>query len=105
MAFLAPSAQSVILGDHWSSRARNRFITLVHGHSLIVTLYSILHGIMRVHLHVSMESGDISVADLLVQEGYAQHAPESLESKVTGKKKTHFGVTNVDLPIPVEARA
>ncbi|XP_060781117.1 ATP-dependent RNA helicase TDRD9 isoform X2 [Neoarius graeffei] len=81
VACLAPSAQSVILGDPWSSRARNRFITLVHGRSLIVTLYSILHGVMRVHLHVSMETGDVSVADLLVQEGHARHATESFESK------------------------
>ncbi|XP_034157962.2 ATP-dependent RNA helicase TDRD9 isoform X1 [Pangasianodon hypophthalmus] len=81
VACLAPSAQSVILGNHWSSRARNRFITLVHGRSLIVTLYSILYGVMRVHLHVSMETGDVSVADLLVQEGHARPAPESFESK------------------------
>ncbi|XP_058242140.1 ATP-dependent RNA helicase TDRD9 isoform X1 [Hemibagrus wyckioides] len=81
VACLAPSAQSMILGNHWSSRARNRFITLVHGRLVMVTLYSILHGIMRVHLHVSMESGDISVADLLVQEGHARLIPESFESK------------------------
>ncbi|TST98546.1 ATP-dependent RNA helicase TDRD9 [Bagarius yarrelli] len=62
VAFLAPSAQSMIYGDCWSTRARNRFITLVNGRSVIVTLYSILHGIMRVHLLVSMETGDISQA-------------------------------------------
>lgn len=83
VAFLAPSAQSVILGNNWSSRARNRFITLVHGRSFMVTLYSIVHSIMRVHVYVSMEAGDISVADLLVQEGHARLAPESFESKVT----------------------
>ncbi|KAI4885618.1 hypothetical protein NFI96_019060 [Prochilodus magdalenae] len=81
IARLVPSAQSMILGDQWSSRARNRFITLVSGQSLIVSLYSILHGVMRVDLHVSMETGDISVADLLVQEGHACHAPESFESQ------------------------
>ncbi|XP_072532828.1 ATP-dependent RNA helicase TDRD9 [Salminus brasiliensis] len=78
---LAPSAQSMILGDQWSSRARNRFITLVSGHSLIVSLYSILHGVMRVDLHVSMDTGDVSVADLLVKEGHARYAPESFESQ------------------------
>ncbi|XP_062851750.1 ATP-dependent RNA helicase TDRD9 [Trichomycterus rosablanca] len=81
VACMAPSAQSLILGDRWSSRARNRFITLVHGHSLIVSLYSILHGVMRVHLHIAMETGDISLADLLVEEGHARSAPESFESQ------------------------
>ncbi|XP_026888009.2 ATP-dependent RNA helicase TDRD9 isoform X1 [Electrophorus electricus] len=81
LAGLAPSAQSMITGVQWSSRARNRFITLVNGRSLIVSLYSILHGVMRVHLHVSMETGDVDVANLLVQEGYARLVPESFESQ------------------------
>lgn len=83
VACLVPSARSVILGGRWSSQARNRFITLVCGRSLIVTLYSILHGVMRVHVHVSTDTGDVSVVDLLVQEGHARLAPESSESKVT----------------------
>ncbi|GAA6081720.1 ATP-dependent RNA helicase TDRD9 isoform X1 [Tachysurus ichikawai] len=81
VACLAPSAQSMIRGDQWSSQARNRFITLVHGCSVIVTLFSILHGVMRVHLHVSMETGDVSIADLLVKEGHARLSPETIESK------------------------
>ncbi|XP_053358332.1 ATP-dependent RNA helicase TDRD9 [Clarias gariepinus] len=81
VACLVPSARSVILGGRWSSQARNRFITLVCGRSLIVTLYSILHGVMRVHVHVSTDTGDVSVVDLLVQEGHARLAPESSESK------------------------
>ncbi|KAL6488110.1 hypothetical protein MHYP_G00047360 [Metynnis hypsauchen] len=81
IAGLAPSAQSMILGDQWSSRARNRFVTLVNGRSFIVSLYSILHGVMRVDLHVSTETGDVSVADLLVQEGHARSASESFESQ------------------------
>lgn len=81
LACMGPSAQSLILGDRWSSRARNRFKTLVGGHSAIVSLYSILHGVMRVDLHISTETGDASVADLLVQEGHACHVPESFESQ------------------------
>ncbi|XP_076841783.1 ATP-dependent RNA helicase TDRD9 [Brachyhypopomus gauderio] len=81
VAGLAPSAQSVITGGPWSSRARNRFVTLVSGHSLVVSLYSVLHAVMRVHLHVSTETGDVNVTDLLVQEGHARHAPESFESR------------------------
>ncbi|ROL49634.1 ATP-dependent RNA helicase TDRD9 [Anabarilius grahami] len=81
IAGMGPSAQSLILGDRWSSRARNRFKTLTSGRSAIVSLYSILHGVMRVDLHISLEMGDISVADLLVQEGHACHTPESFESQ------------------------
>lgn len=105
VAFLAPSAQSVILGDNWSSQARNRFITLVHGRSFIVTLYSIVHGVMRVHVHISMEMGDVSVADLLVQEGHARLAPESFESKVTQRETAkHITDLSVDLATPKEAK-
>ncbi|XP_052007459.1 ATP-dependent RNA helicase TDRD9 [Xyrauchen texanus] len=81
IAGMGPSAQSLILGDRWSSRARNRFKMLTSGCSAIVSLYSILHGVMRVDLRISMETGDVSVADLLVQEGHACHAPESFESQ------------------------
>ncbi|XP_066535114.1 ATP-dependent RNA helicase TDRD9 isoform X2 [Hoplias malabaricus] len=81
IAGVCPSAQSMICGDQWSSRARNRFITLVSGRSLIVTLFSILHGVMRVHLHVALETGDVSVADLLVKEDHALYAAESFESQ------------------------
>lgn len=81
IARMAPSAQSLILGDRWSSRARNRFKTLTSGRSAIVSLFSVLHGVMRVDLHISTETGDVSVADLLVQEGHACHTPESFESQ------------------------
>ncbi|KAF4089842.1 hypothetical protein AMELA_G00042910 [Ameiurus melas] len=80
VACLAPSAQSVILGEQWSGGARNRF-TRCSERAPIVTLYSLLHAVMRVHLHVPMETGDVSVADLLVQEGHARPAPESFESR------------------------
>uniref|UniRef100_A0A673GWA8 ATP-dependent RNA helicase TDRD9 n=1 Tax=Sinocyclocheilus rhinocerous TaxID=307959 RepID=A0A673GWA8_9TELE len=83
IAGMGPSAHSLILGGRWSSRARNRFKTLTSSRSAIVSLYSILHGVMRVDLHISTEAGDVSVADLLVQEGYARHVPESFESQVT----------------------
>ncbi|KAL0178134.1 hypothetical protein M9458_027028, partial [Cirrhinus mrigala] len=69
------------MGPSAHSRARNRFKTLTSGRSAIVSLYSILHGVMRVDLHISMETGDVSVADLLVQEGHACHIPESFESQ------------------------
>ncbi|KAL7380920.1 hypothetical protein ABVT39_025994 [Epinephelus coioides] len=81
VAGMRPSAQSIILGNQWSSRARNRFITLVKGHSHIVSLYSILHGVMRVQLLISEETKNTSVVDILVEEEHAVKAEESFDSK------------------------
>ncbi|KAM7375860.1 hypothetical protein PAMP_005626 [Pampus punctatissimus] len=77
---ICPSAQSIILGDQWSSRARDRFITLVKGRSLIVSLFSILHGVMRVQLLINTETTSTSVADILVEEGHAVKAEENFDS-------------------------
>ncbi|KAG5267526.1 hypothetical protein AALO_G00222740 [Alosa alosa] len=82
LAFLAPSAQSMICGEQWSRRARNRFATLVHGRALAASLYSVLHGVVRVDLLVPTEIADsVSVTDILVKEGHARRTPESFESK------------------------
>lgn len=80
---MRPSNQSIILGNQWSSRARNRFINLVKGQSLIVSLYSILYGVMHVDLLIHSETANTSVVDLLVEEGHAVKAEESFDSKVT----------------------
>lgn len=80
---MRPSAQSIILGNQWSSRARDRFITLVKGHTLIVSLYSILHGVMRVELLINSETTSNSLVDILVEEGHAVKDEESFDSKVT----------------------
>ncbi|KAG7238509.1 hypothetical protein INR49_030782 [Caranx melampygus] len=76
-----PSAQSIIMGNKWSSRARDCFISLVKGNSLIVSLYSILHNVMRVQLLISTETRNASVVDILVEEGHAVRAEESFDSK------------------------
>lgn len=80
---MRPSNQSIILGNQWSSCARNRFINLVKGQSLIVSLYSILYDVMRVDLLIHSETANTSVVDLLVEEGHAVKAEESFDSKVT----------------------
>lgn len=80
---MRPSAQSIILGNQWSSRARNRFNSLVKGRSLFVWLYSILHGVMRVELLINTETANTSLLDILVEEGHAVKAEESFDSKVT----------------------
>nr|XP_057945957.1 ATP-dependent RNA helicase TDRD9 isoform X2 [Doryrhamphus excisus] len=76
-----PSAESVIFGNQWSSRARQRFMALVKDCSVLVSLYSILHGIMRVRLFICGENANKSVADVLVEEGHAVIAEESFDSK------------------------
>ncbi|XP_038584819.1 ATP-dependent RNA helicase TDRD9 isoform X1 [Micropterus salmoides] len=78
---MRPSAESIILGNQWSSRARDRFITLVKGRSLIVSLYSILHGVMHVQLLINTQTTNTSMVDILVQEGHAVTAEESFDSK------------------------
>lgn len=80
---MRPSAQSIIMGNQWSSRARDRFITLVKGHSVIVSLYSILHNVMRVQLLINTETMNTNVVNVLVEEGHAVKAEESFDSKVT----------------------
>lgn len=82
MVGMRPSAQSIILGNRWGRRARDRFITLVKGHSLIASLYSILHGVMRVHLLITSETDNTNVVDIMVREGHAVLAEESFDSKV-----------------------
>uniref|UniRef100_A0A674EMP3 ATP-dependent RNA helicase TDRD9 n=1 Tax=Salmo trutta TaxID=8032 RepID=A0A674EMP3_SALTR len=89
---MRPSAQSMILGDQWSSRARNRFITLVNGHPLIVSLFSILHGVMRVELLINTDTVTSSVADIMMQEGHAIKAEESFESKVPQTQASFLSV-------------
>ncbi|XP_076014599.1 ATP-dependent RNA helicase TDRD9 [Genypterus blacodes] len=84
VASICPSAQSLILGNPWSSSARYRFISLVKGHELTVSLYSILHGVMRVELLVNStddETATDSVADILVKEGHAAKAGECFDSE------------------------
>ncbi|KAM8737457.1 ATP-dependent RNA helicase TDRD9 isoform 2-T2 [Acanthopagrus schlegelii] len=81
VAGMHPSAQSIILGGQWSSQARNCFITLVKDRSLLVSLYSIQHGIMRVQVLINTETKNTSVVDILVQKGHAVKADEGLDSK------------------------
>uniref|UniRef100_A0A672ZLW6 RNA helicase n=1 Tax=Sphaeramia orbicularis TaxID=375764 RepID=A0A672ZLW6_9TELE len=78
---MRPSAQSMILGNQWSSLARDRFIILVKGHSLMVSLYSIVHNIMRVELLTIIDMENTSVVDILVREGHAVKVEESYDSK------------------------
>ncbi|XP_019725760.1 ATP-dependent RNA helicase TDRD9 isoform X2 [Hippocampus comes] len=78
---MRPSAESIIFGNRWSSRARHRFMALVKGHSVIVSLYSVLHNVMRVQLLISSDTTNRSIVDIFVEEGHAIRAEESFDSK------------------------
>lgn len=78
---MRPSAKSIILGNRWSSRSRDRFVALVKGNTHMVSLYSILHGVMRIELLINSDKLDTSVRDILVEEGHAEKVEESFESK------------------------
>ncbi|KAG7277321.1 hypothetical protein CRUP_005855 [Coryphaenoides rupestris] len=78
---MRPSAQSLILGDQWSSGARERYMELTRGHTVIVSLYSVLHGVMRVVLYSSSRDASVNVADVMVREGHAVAAAECYDSK------------------------
>lgn len=82
---MRPSAKSIILGNRWSSRSRDRFVALVKGNTHMVSLYSILHGVMRIELLINSDKLDTSVRDILVEEGHAEKVEESFESKVKVK--------------------
>ncbi|CAL8272859.1 unnamed protein product [Merluccius merluccius] len=78
---MRPSAQSLILGQQWSSQAREHYIALTRGHLTIVSLYSVLHGVMYVELFVTVDGSSVNVADVMVKEGHAVKAPEGYDCK------------------------
>ncbi|CAJ1073594.1 ATP-dependent RNA helicase TDRD9 [Xyrichtys novacula] len=82
VAEMRPSAQSIILGNQWSSSARSRFYSLVSGQTLLVKLYSILHDVMHVQLLINTETTDTTVLDIMVEEGHAVKAEESFDSEM-----------------------
>lgn len=82
LAGMSPSARSMILGNKWSTQARNDFLSLVKGQLVLVSVYSIVHGVIRVDLLINMESKEISVVDILVENGHAVKTEESCDSKV-----------------------
>uniref|UniRef100_A0A3B3BJJ2 ATP-dependent RNA helicase TDRD9 n=1 Tax=Oryzias melastigma TaxID=30732 RepID=A0A3B3BJJ2_ORYME len=81
LAGMSPSARSMILGNKWSTQARNDFLSLVKGQLVLVSVYSIVHGVIRVDLLINMESKEISVVDILVENGHAVKTEESCDSK------------------------
>ena len=91
MVGMRPSAQSLILGDQWSSRARDRYINLTRGHMALVELYSTVHGVLHVELFITGQDQEVlNVAHVMVEEGHAVPALEGYNSKVTSRGLHHL---------------
>uniref|UniRef100_A0A3P9J325 RNA helicase n=1 Tax=Oryzias latipes TaxID=8090 RepID=A0A3P9J325_ORYLA len=84
LAGMSPSAKSIILGNKWSSQARNDFSSLIKGQLVMVSVYSILHGVIHVDMLINTQSKEISMVDILVENGHALKTEESYDSKVKG---------------------
>uniref|UniRef100_A0A3B3HCN0 RNA helicase n=1 Tax=Oryzias latipes TaxID=8090 RepID=A0A3B3HCN0_ORYLA len=81
LAGMSPSAKSIILGNKWSSQARNDFSSLIKGQLVMVSVYSILHGVIHVDMLINTQSKEISMVDILVENGHAVKTEESYDSK------------------------
>ncbi|OCT68434.1 hypothetical protein XELAEV_18039735mg [Xenopus laevis] len=78
---MRPSAKSLICGEQWCRSASERFDALVNGCSLMVKVYSIVHGTLHVDVYQHFENlEEKSIRDLLIADGYAEPAEESYES-------------------------
>ncbi|XP_053218290.1 ATP-dependent RNA helicase TDRD9 isoform X1 [Podarcis raffonei] len=81
---MRPSAQSLVCGEQWSHAASQSFASLVSGCALLVKVFSIVHSILLVDvLRYSGLLDIVNVRDVLIQEGHAELAEDSYESKLS----------------------
>ncbi|XP_006160134.1 ATP-dependent RNA helicase TDRD9 isoform X2 [Tupaia chinensis] len=79
---MRPSAKSLVCGEPWSGGAGWRFASLVSGCALLVRVFSVVHNVLHVDVYrCSGLQAALDIRDVLVQEGYAELAEESYESK------------------------
>uniref|UniRef100_A0A8C5NPW8 Tudor domain containing 9 n=1 Tax=Junco hyemalis TaxID=40217 RepID=A0A8C5NPW8_JUNHY len=80
---MCPSARSLVCGEPWSCSASQRFASLVSGCTLLVEVYSLVHGVLHVDVfRHSGRRGLVNIRDVLVEESHAELAEESHESQV-----------------------
>lgn len=83
MRRIHPSARSLVCGEQWSYAANQRFASLVSDHVLMVKIFSIVHGIFHVDVfQCSGITNMVNICNILIEEGYAEPADDSYESKV-----------------------
>ncbi|OWK56106.1 putative ATP-dependent RNA helicase TDRD9 [Lonchura striata] len=79
---MCPSARSLVCGEPWSCSASQRFASLVSGCTLLVEVYSLLHGVLHVDVfRHSGHSGLVNIRDVLIRERHAELAEESHDSQ------------------------
>lgn len=83
MCKMRPSAKSLICGERWSYSATQRFASLVNGYTLLVEVYSLVHGVLHVDVFRYSRCKElVNIRDVLIEECYAELAEESYESQV-----------------------
>ncbi|KAL7992704.1 hypothetical protein Chor_016960 [Crotalus horridus] len=83
MRRIHPSAWSLVCGEQWSYAANQRFASLVSDHVLMVKIFSIVHGILHVDVfQCSSITNMVNICTILIEEGYAEPADDSYESKL-----------------------
>ncbi|XP_063255532.1 ATP-dependent RNA helicase TDRD9 [Prinia subflava] len=79
---MCPSARSLVCGERWSCSASQRFASLVSGCTLLVEVFSLVHGVLHVDVfRHSGRRGLLNVRDVLIEESHAEPAQESYESQ------------------------
>ncbi|KAM6311330.1 ATP-dependent RNA helicase TDRD9 [Aegotheles albertisi] len=79
---MRPSAKSLVCGERWSYSASQRFASLVNGCTLLVKVYSLVRGVLRVDVFRYLRCKDlVNIRDVLIEECYAEQAEESYESQ------------------------
>lgn len=80
---MCPSARSLVCGERWSCSASQRFASLASGCTLLVEVYSLVHGVLHVDVFRHLgHRGLVNIRDVLVEEHHAELAEESYESQV-----------------------
>ncbi|XP_037756977.2 ATP-dependent RNA helicase TDRD9 [Chelonia mydas] len=87
MCKMRPSAKSLVCGEQWSYGASQRFASLVNDCALIVKVYSVVHSVLRVDVYRYSGIKEVNIRDVLIEEGYAELAEESYESKQSNELK------------------
>ncbi|TRZ24453.1 hypothetical protein HGM15179_002660 [Zosterops borbonicus] len=104
---MCPSARSLVHGERWSCSASQRFASLVSGCTLLVEVYSLVHGVLHVDVfRHSGRKGLVNVRDVLVEECHAQLAEESYKSQQSHDllKESFLNKAKEEEKMPVSAR-
>ncbi|XP_041258500.1 ATP-dependent RNA helicase TDRD9 [Onychostruthus taczanowskii] len=104
---MCPSARSLVCGEPWSCSASQRFASLVSGCTLLVEVYSLVHGVLHVDVfRHSGRRGLVNIRDVLIEECHADLAEESHESQQSHDllKELFLDGAKKEEQMPVSAR-